>query len=57
MQGAQNRGRRMLFVLVLFVWNDLDSLNISSTADGISNDERQTYMTLWAIEASHPLCR
>ena len=33
-------------------WNDLDSLNISSTADGISNDERQTYMTLWAIEAS-----
>jgi hypothetical protein len=34
-------------------WNDLDSLNVADGAkDGITNDERQTYMTLWAIEAS-----
>ncbi len=34
-------------------WNDLDSLNIADGArDGITNDERQTYMTLWAIEAA-----
>ncbi len=34
-------------------WNDLDSLNVADGAkDGITNDERQTYMTLWAIEAA-----
>ncbi|HEY5004970.1 MAG TPA: RICIN domain-containing protein [Ktedonobacteraceae bacterium] len=34
-------------------WNDLDSLNIADGAkDGITNDERQTYMTLWSIEAA-----
>jgi Alpha galactosidase A/Alpha galactosidase C-terminal beta sandwich domain/DUF5010 C-terminal domain len=34
-------------------WNDLDALQISDGGrDGISNDERQTYMTLWAIEAA-----
>lgn len=35
-------------------WNDLDALQISdgSSIDGITNDERQTYMTLWSIEAA-----
>ena len=34
-------------------WNDLDSLNVADGAkDGLTNDERQTYMTLWSIEAS-----
>lgn len=34
-------------------WNDLDALQIADgSLDGITNDERQTYMTLWAIEAS-----
>lgn len=34
-------------------WNDLDALQISDgSLDGITNDERQTYMTLWAIEAA-----
>ncbi|GHO79404.1 hypothetical protein KSD_71750 [Ktedonobacter sp. SOSP1-85] len=34
-------------------WNDLDSLDVgSATLDGISQDERQSYMTLWAIEAA-----
>ncbi len=34
-------------------WNDLDSLNVANgSIDGISNDERQTYMTLWAIESA-----
>jgi alpha-galactosidase len=34
-------------------WNDLDSLNIADGAkDGITNNERQTYMTLWSIEAA-----
>ncbi|GLV55641.1 hypothetical protein KDH_24850 [Dictyobacter sp. S3.2.2.5] len=34
-------------------WNDLDSLDVGSgTLDGISQDERQTYMTLWAIESA-----
>ena len=34
-------------------WNDLDALQISDGAlNGISNDERQTYMTLWSIEAA-----
>ncbi len=34
-------------------WNDLDALQVSDgSQDGITNDERQTYMTLWAIEAA-----
>lgn len=34
-------------------WNNLDSLDVGNGAmDGISNDERQSYMTLWAIEAA-----
>lgn len=35
-------------------WNDLDSLEVGNAADGITNDERQTMMTLWAI-ANAPL--
>jgi alpha-galactosidase len=32
-------------------WNDLDALQVSDgSLNGISNDERQTYMTLWSIE-------
>ena len=31
-------------------WNDLDSLDIGNgEMDGLTDDERQTYMTLWAI--------
>jgi alpha-galactosidase len=34
-------------------WNDLDALQISDGAlNGLTNDERQSYMTLWAIEAA-----
>jgi hypothetical protein len=34
-------------------WNDLDALQISDGAlNGINNAERQTYMTLWSIEAA-----
>jgi alpha-galactosidase len=34
-------------------WNDLDSINVADGGrDGINNTERQTYMTLWAIEAA-----
>jgi hypothetical protein len=34
-------------------WNDLDSLDVGNgSKDGLSNDERQTYMTLWAISAA-----
>lgn len=34
-------------------WNNLDSLDVGvGGMDGLSNDERQTYMTLWAIEAA-----
>lgn len=34
-------------------WNDLDSLDVGNgSKDGITNDERQTYMTLWAISAA-----
>jgi alpha-galactosidase len=34
-------------------WNDLDSINVADGAkDGLTNDERQTYMTLWSIEAA-----
>lgn len=34
-------------------WNDLDALQISDGAlNGLTNDERQSYMTLWSIEAA-----
>ena len=34
-------------------WNDLDSLNVGNGAmDGLTEDERQSYMTLWAISTS-----
>jgi hypothetical protein len=34
-------------------WNDLDSLDIgSATLDNLNMDERQSYMTLWAIESA-----
>jgi hypothetical protein len=34
-------------------WNNLDSLDVGNgTMDGITDTERQTYMTLWAIEAA-----
>ncbi len=34
-------------------WNDLDSLDIgSATLDNLNLDERQSYMTLWAIESA-----
>ncbi|HEY4034794.1 MAG TPA: carbohydrate-binding protein [Ktedonobacteraceae bacterium] len=34
-------------------WNDLDSLDVGNGAmDGLSQDERQSYITLWAIEAA-----
>ena len=34
-------------------WNNLDSLDVGNgTMDGISDTERQSYMTLWAIEAA-----
>jgi alpha-galactosidase len=34
-------------------WNDLDSLDVGNGArDGLTNDERQSYMTLWAIESA-----
>jgi hypothetical protein len=34
-------------------WNDLDSLDVGSGAmDGINEDERRAYMTLWAISAA-----
>ncbi len=34
-------------------WNDLDSLDVGNgSLDGITNDERQTYMTLWSISAA-----
>ena len=34
-------------------WNNLDSLDVGDgTMDGITNAERQSYMTLWAIEAA-----
>jgi hypothetical protein len=34
-------------------WNDLDSLDVGNGGkDGLSNDERQTYMTLWTIESA-----
>ena len=37
-------------------WNDLDALQISNgPLDGLSNDERQTMMTFWAVEAATSL--
>ncbi|MFJ4918910.1 hypothetical protein [Streptomyces sp. NPDC088725] len=34
-------------------WNNLDSLNVGNgEMDGLTEAERQSYMTLWAIEAS-----
>src|SRR5579859_498351 len=34
-------------------WNDFDSVDVGNgTMDGISNDERQSYVTLWAISAA-----
>lgn len=34
-------------------WNDLDSLDVGNgSKDGLTNDERQSYMTLWAISAA-----
>ncbi|GAA2709955.1 X2-like carbohydrate binding domain-containing protein [Actinoplanes palleronii] len=34
-------------------WNDLDSLNIGNGAmDGLTQDERRTAMTLWAVSAA-----
>ncbi|KIF79479.1 hypothetical protein QR77_35720 [Streptomyces sp. 150FB] len=34
-------------------WNNLDSLNVGNAEmDGLTQAERQSYMTLWAIEAS-----
>lgn len=34
-------------------WNDLDSLNIGNgSMDGLTRDERQTAMTLWAVSAA-----
>jgi hypothetical protein len=34
-------------------WNDLDSLDVGNgTMDGLTRDERQTAMTLWAIAAA-----
>lgn len=34
-------------------WNNLDSLDVGNgTMDGITDAERQSYMTLWAIEAA-----
>jgi hypothetical protein len=34
-------------------WNDLDSLNVGNgQMDGLTEDERQSYMTLWAISAA-----
>jgi hypothetical protein len=34
-------------------WNDLDSLDVGNgEMDGLTQDERQSYMTLWAISAA-----
>lgn len=34
-------------------WNDLDSLDVGNGGkDGLTDDERQSYMTLWAISAA-----
>jgi len=34
-------------------WNDLDSIDVANGAlDGITNDEKQSYVTLWAVSAA-----
>lgn len=33
-------------------WNDLDSLYVGNGKDGLTSDERQSYITLWAISAA-----
>jgi hypothetical protein len=34
-------------------WNDLDSLDVGNgVGDGLSNDQRQSYMSLWALAAA-----
>ena len=34
-------------------WNNLDSVDVGvGSMDGLTDDERQTYMTLWAMEAA-----
>ncbi|MBV9256713.1 MAG: glycoside hydrolase family 27 protein, partial [Ktedonobacteraceae bacterium] len=34
-------------------WNDLDAMDVADgTLDGVSNTERQSYMTLWAMAAA-----
>ncbi|MDN3016888.1 alpha-galactosidase [Paenibacillus sp. BSR1-1] len=35
-------------------WNDLDSLNVANgSKDGLTEDEKRSYISLWAIAASH----
>ncbi|MEH7549210.1 alpha-galactosidase [Neobacillus vireti] len=35
-------------------WNDLDSLNVANgSKDGLTADEKRSYVSLWAIAASH----
>ncbi|MEH7120644.1 alpha-galactosidase [Neobacillus vireti] len=35
-------------------WNDLDSLNVANgSKDGVTEDEKRSYVSLWAIAASH----
>ncbi|WP_171687163.1 NPCBM/NEW2 domain-containing protein [Paenibacillus planticolens] len=35
-------------------WSDFDSINVANGAnDGLTDDEKQTYVSLWAIGASH----
>jgi hypothetical protein len=35
-------------------WNDFDSLNVANgTKDGLTDEEKRTYVSLWAIAASH----
>ena len=35
-------------------WNDFDSLNVANGGkDGLTNDEKRSYVSLWAIGASH----
>ncbi|WP_052352864.1 alpha-galactosidase [Neobacillus dielmonensis] len=35
-------------------WNDFDSLNVANgSKDGLTNEEKRSYVSLWAIAASH----
>jgi hypothetical protein len=35
-------------------WNDFDSLNVANgNLDGLTNEEKRSYVSLWAIAASH----